>query len=237
VLKDAYEDTLGIKGSFEELDFAAGRFDPVSPFSQVAVKLNKDHKIQVGIISFDNSLKIRIPSFVLLRGIACSSGLAAGDFARTEPVPQDPSKTQPSLKFQLAVSSSDCAGSLAVNIYNVDPPAKAGQDFIINPNAILSRSLPQTADYGLPIVAGDIQGRSVMLGEPTKVVVQDTAQPSVIAAMPPMHVDFIPPVAAEPPTLLNLSAIPDAFRTVYETNETNTSQSSTTNTTSWSFGT
>jgi hypothetical protein len=54
--------------------------------------------------------------------------------------------------------------------------------------------------------------------------------------MPPMHIDFIRPAGEVAPTLLNLSAIPDGFRTVYETSETNTAQSSTTNTSSWSFG-
>ena len=225
--------------SLQELNFVTGRFDPISPFNQVAVKLNLTYSgVEVGIISFDHSLKIQLPSFVPLPGIHCSSGgLAVGDFARTEPAPQGPSKAQPSLKFQLAISSSNCAGSLGVNIYNIDPPSTTGQDFIINPNAVLSRSLPQTADYGLPIIAGDIQGRSVNVGEPTKVVIEDTAQPSVIAAMPPMHVDFMRPAGGGEATLLNLSAIPDGFRTVYETNETNTSQSSTTNTSSWSFGT
>ena len=94
----------------------------------------------------------------------------------------------------------------------------------------------RTKYYGLPIVAGDIQGRSFIVGEPVKVVIQKTAQPSVIAAMPPMHVDFIPPVGTQEPTVLNLSTIPDGFRTVYETNETESNQSSTINTTSWSFG-
>ena len=110
------------------------------------------------------------------------------------------------------------------------------QDFGIGTNAVLSRPLPQAADYGLPIVTGDVQGRSLILGEPTKLVIRDTAQPSVIAAMPPMHVDFVRPSGGEQPTLLNLSAIPSGFRTVYETSETNTAQSSATNTSSWSFG-
>jgi hypothetical protein len=233
------KDTRTVSGeSPEELNFQTGRFDPISPFNQVAVKLNQGRdKVQVGIVSLDSGLKIRLPSFVVLPGVACSSGgLAVGDFARTEAVGQDPQKTQLSLKLQLAISSSNCAGSLGVNVYNIDPPKTAGADFGIDTNAVLSRSLPETADYGLPIVAGDLQGRSVILGEPTKIVIQETAQPSVIAAMPPMHVDFIRPAGGGEPTLLNLSAIPDRFGTVYETNETNTGQSSTTSTSSWSFG-
>ncbi len=222
----------------EEVNFGAGRFDPLSSFDQVAVKLNDGrNNVRVGIVSLNNNLQIRLPAFLVLPGVACSNrGLAVGGFARTEPVPQDPSKTQLSLKLQLAISTSNCAGSRGLNIYNVDPPKTAGTDFGIDTNAVLSRSLPQTANYGAPIIAGDIQGRSVVLGEPTKVVIEETAQPSVIAAMPPMHVDFIRPSGAGQPTLLNLSAIPSGFRTVYETSETNTTQSSSTSTSSWSFG-
>jgi hypothetical protein len=235
ILKDTQ---TASQGTVQELVFSTGRFDPISPFDQVGVKWNQgQNNVQVGIISLDNSLKILLPNFATLPGIACSSGgLAVGSFARTEPVPQDPSKTQPSLKLQLAISTSNCAGSLGVNIYNVDPPKSAGGDFVIDTNAVLSRSLPQAADYGLPIIAADIQGRSVVLGEPTKFVIEETAQPSVIAAMPPMHVDFIRPSGEGQPTLLNLSAIPSGFRTVYETSETDTTQSSSTSTSSWSFG-
>lgn len=87
-----------------------------------------------------------------------------------------------------------------------------------------------------PILAGDVQGRSFVLGDPSKVVIENTDQPSVIAAMPPMHVDFIPPVGSRHPEALNLSAIPDGFRTLYETTSSEKFESSTVNTTSWSFG-
>jgi hypothetical protein len=221
-----------------DLSFQSGRFNPASPLSQVAAKLNfGPNNVQLGIIVLDDNLRIAHPLFAALPGVACSSsGFAVGGFARTEPIPQDPSKTQRSLNLQLAITTSNCAGSLGVNIYNVDPPKTAGADFVIDTNAILSRSLPQNADYGLPIIAGDIQARSVILGQPTKVVIQDSAQPSVVATMPPMHIDFIPKSLGEQPTLLNLSAVPAGFHTTYETNVTDAVQSSSKSTTSFSFG-
>ena len=232
------QDAITLNSNVRTATIEGGRFDPSSPFSQVALELNNGpDNVQIGIIGLDASLRIRLPTLVALPGVACTDGgLAVGSFARTEPVPQDPSKTQPSLKLQLAISTSDCAGSHGLNIYNIDPPTTEGGDFVMNANAVLSRSLPQAADYGLPIIAADIQGRSVVLGQPTKFVIEETAQPSVIAAMPPMHVDFIRPSGEGQPTLLNLSAIPSGFRTVYETSETNTTQSSSTSTSSWSFG-
>ncbi len=234
ILKDA----ITLNGKFRSATLEAGRFNPSSPFSQVALELNNGRdNVRIGVMALDASLRIRLPTLVALPGVACTDGgLAVGSFARTEPVPQDPSKIQPSLKLQLAINTSNCSGNHGLNIYNIDPPMTEGGDFVMNTNAVLSRSLPQAADYGLPIIAADVQGRSVVLGQPTKFVVEEMAQPSVIAAMPPMHVDFIRPSGEGQPILLNLSAIPSGFRTVYETSETNTTQSSSTSTTSWSFG-
>ena len=237
ILKDTVN--TGLKNG-TELILEQGRFNFNSPYDQAAMKWNQGRdNVQLGILTFDNALKIRYPKLLVLPGIACSSGLATGNFARTEPVPQNPSKTQLSFKLQLAISSSNCSGSLGVNIYNVDLPKTPGGDFVIDPNQAFGSSTTdpsRTKFYGLPVVAADVQGRSFIVGEPTKVVIEDTDQPSVIAAMPPMHVDFVAPVGSKDPILLNLSAIPDGFRTVYETNQTETNQSSTTNATSWSFG-
>ncbi len=237
ILKDSLN--TGLKNGVE-LILQKGHFNFNSPYDQVAMKWNQGRdNVQLGVLTFDNNLKIHYPKFIVLPGIACSSGLATGNFARTEPEPQDPSKTQLSFKLQLAISSSNCSGSLGVNIYNVDLPKIPGGDFVIDPNQAFGNHTTdpnRTKFYGLPIVATDIQGRSFVVGEPTKVVIQDTDQPSVIAAMPPMHVDFVPPVGSKDSILLNLSTIPDGFRTVYETNQTETNQSSTTNATSWSFG-
>ncbi len=234
IQKDAI--TTGLPAGGEVL-LKTGHFDPTSPYEQTAIKWNPNPgNVQVGILSFDNALKIRYPtSLFKLPNITCSSGLTVGNFDRTEPVPQDPTKTQLSFKLQLAVSSSDCRGSIAAEIYNVDPPKSPGQDFTIA--QALGGTIPNQGQYyGLPIAAGDIQGRSYILGEPTKVVISDTDQPSVIAAMPPMHVDFIPPVGKKDPTVLNLSAIPEGFYTTYETTSSEKFESSTTNTTSLGFG-
>jgi len=166
----------------------------------------------------------------------CSYGLTVGNFDHQQPDPRNPGKNQHNPNSQIAFMYGACDnGAKAINIYSIDSNSFGLK--LESGNPVQLPSDPLNSPPALSLVATDIQGRSVTLGEPTKVVVQDTAQPSMIAAMPPMHVDFIPPVAGQAPTLLNLSAIPDGFRTVYETNETNTGQSSTTNTTSWSFGT
>ncbi|GJM14895.1 MAG: hypothetical protein DHS20C13_02220 [Thermodesulfobacteriota bacterium] len=60
-----------------------------------------------------------------------------------------------------------------------------------------------TAGFELPIVdnvtsymnleAGDLQGRSLLLGDPTKVVVKNHLQPAVVIKSPPMHVTTLAP--------------------------------------------
>jgi hypothetical protein len=72
ILKDTFTTTAV---NIQELNFGTGRFDPTSPFNQVAVKLNQGRdNVRLGIISLDNDLKIRLPNFTRLPGIACSSG-------------------------------------------------------------------------------------------------------------------------------------------------------------------
>ncbi|MBV9268017.1 MAG: hypothetical protein JO061_17750, partial [Acidobacteriaceae bacterium] len=234
IQQDGYTTNLPSGG---EVLIRTGHFDPISPYDEVAFKYNPNPgNVQLGIVSFNSNLKVRFPQTLFMAaGITCSTGLAVGNFARTEPVPTNPSKTQPSLKLQLAFSSSDCTSKIAAEVYNVDPPQTAGGDFTLT-QALGGQLAGQDQYFNLPLVAGDIQGRSFLLGDPVKVVISDTAQPSLIAAMPPMHVDFIAPVGSNQPNILNLSAIPDGFRTVYETNESNSNQSSVTNSTSWSFG-
>jgi hypothetical protein len=52
-----------------------------------------------------------------------------------------------------------------------------------------------------------------------------------------MHVDFVSPNLGVAPRVLNLSAVPEGFKTTYLEETSTSSTSSATNTTSWSFGT
>ncbi|MGH9845656.1 MAG: hypothetical protein ACREEM_43665, partial [Blastocatellia bacterium] len=84
------------------------------------------------------------------------------------------------------------------------------------------------------IAAGDLQGRSFRLGAGYKVTVDQTA-PTVVLAVPPMHADYVSPGIGQPPTVLNLSIVPDAFTSVYEESGSTTSSVNFTDTTSSSF--
>ncbi len=234
----------GVATPFEsggDVAVQAARFNPASPYYQLAVKYDLGRgKVRLGIVTFDTALKIRLPNFTVAP-VSCSvAGLSVGNFSRIEPVPTNPDKTQQSLLLQLAIETDNCSGrDMGLNIFNVNPPATPGGDFTIDPKQAFTRTTndPQwLQNLNLPIIAIDTRGRSFILGQPTKVVIEDTDQPSVVAAMPPMHVDFIPPVGSNTPEILNVSAIPDGFRTLYETTSSEEKESSTTNTASWSYG-
>jgi VCBS repeat protein len=79
--------------------------------------------------------------------------------------------------------------------------------------------------------AGDLQGRSMRLGPPLVVRVTDHWQPKVLLGVPPMHVDYVQIAGATSPAVVNFSAIPSTFNSQYQTSQTNTNQSSSTNTT------
>ncbi|MBV9033903.1 MAG: hypothetical protein JO182_05365 [Acidobacteriaceae bacterium] len=224
-----------------EVVVKTGRFNPISPYQQAAIKYDMGaNNVQLGIVSLDNTLKIRPPQWIVAP-VGCSTpGLAVGNFSRTEPVPQDPNKLRLSLKLQLAIETDNCrGGAMGLNIFNVEPPPTPDGNFTVIRDQAFTRTTddPTWLQYlNTPIVAGDIQGRSYVLGPPSKVVISESAQPSVIVASPPMHVDYIAPVQGDGPEVLNLSAIPDGFYTTYETTSSEEYESSTTNTTSWGFG-
>ncbi len=128
---------------------------------------------------------------------------------------------------------------ITMNIYSVD---NASLNVNGQPDSILDltgKLVPGGARLtSWTFAATDLEGRSLLLGEPTIVDLTNTDQPSVVTAAPPMHVDFISPdpVDKVPPTVLNLSAVPDTFNNTYE-NDTSDQHPHTENQkTSWSWG-
>src|SRR5947209_1527415 len=78
----------------------------------------------------------------------------------------------------------------------------------------------------------------MVLGEPIKITLSNTTQPSVVIGMPPMHVDFISPdpVGGAPPQVINLSAVPTGYKATYDQESSTNIKTRSINTTSWSWG-
>ncbi|MBA3353844.1 MAG: hypothetical protein H0U23_15730 [Blastocatellia bacterium] len=157
--------------------------------------------------------------------------IALGNFDNRTRDPLNPNQTERNPNLQVSLLTTDASGYTAnVAIFNVDPVTSALNQFS---TYSLLQEAPQ---HNLRFIAGDMQGRSMRFGEPTKITINGTAQPTVVAAAPPMHVDFMAPIGEKQAKVLNVSAIPNNFYTSYETEEKKSNQSSTTHTTSWSFG-
>lgn len=66
------------------------------------------------------------------------------------------------------------------------------------------------------LFTGDAQGRSVLVGTPLVVTIEDHIQPSMVLGIPPMHVDYIKDWQDNGPTVMNFTVYPAAFNTKYD---------------------
>lgn len=177
---------------------------------------------------------------------ACAMPIQVGNFDNRQT--DQSGQTGPNLNSQIAFlyctgsprpdnPSWDGYNGVEMNIYNVNPTTydiessptqlALGEYFWLSPNAGVT---------AMTFVATDLQGRSVTLGDPTKVSISNAIQPTAVIGVPPMHVDYIDPGDGSGPRVLNLSVVPDGFKTTYNQQSSSGYASNTTNTTSWSFG-
>lgn len=222
-----------------------GRFDWSSQYDQVAVMfalwgepqpngIGRNTKwLEVDTIN-PKDLSINRNKLWEFSAEDCGFDFTVGNFDRTQLKPNS-QETERDPDLQLALVFGSCEeGYKGVQLYNVDP---ASGFELSHPGP--SYSLPNQDDpnpYNYRISVGDTQGRSLVLGEPTKIVIEGATQATAIIAAPPMHVDFMAAVGQTAQSVLNLSAVPDSFNTFFELDSSSTTNSSTTNTTSWSFG-
>ncbi len=164
----------------------------------------------------------------------------------------------PNFNLEIAVllgGRNTSPNPFALEIFQVDPTNNFSLTFASN-NGILPESrFP--CNCTLALVAGDTQGRSLRLGPPEKVTINNDIRPDIILGMPPMHIDWIDPVTPidssqypqypgcdNPPVpcLLNLTVMPSGpqpgtggFNTQYTFSSTASTNASRKNTTSWSL--
>ena len=153
----------------------------------------------------------------------CAAGIQVGNFDN-----QQTNQYDPASQIALLYCSSD-ATTGALNIYNVNP-----QTFDVQGQPASAFAVP-FSPLNAAFVPTDIQGRSMLLGEPTVVTIDNTT-PTVIDAAPPMHIDYITPVGKNKPQVLNLSFIPDGFNSAFNLKQASKTGGSTTHKLSWSAG-
>ena len=128
----------------------------------------------------------------------------------------------------VAIFTIDFTGDLALSL--------ASFSAFLVPGASVTGNLLLAAPASNVLWAGDAQGRSLFLGAPRRVTVENLQQPHAIITAPPMHVDFVTPQDSTDPVVLNLSAVPDSFTTQYSSEQSKSVRSSDQHSTSWSKG-
>ncbi len=164
------------------------------------------------------------------------SPMALGNFDNSQLV-NGKRQYNPGLQIVTASTSRNSPpGQLStnLNIFNVDP-ATFRFDQVQHFAFTAAGSSISNAPYFF-LGAADLQARSYVLGDPTKVTIQGAIQPSVIAGMPPMHIDYITPAGQNTPTIFNFSADPAGFNTSYQTSSESKVEEKNTDTISWSAG-
>ena len=135
--------------------------------------------------------------------------------------------------LQLAVVSTDQGGqspptTAYLNTYNI---GSAGAGYT------LTFSSPVTYTFGYPramVAAGDLQGRSLKLGAPTKITIDAHSAPRTLVGVPPMHLDWVVPSCSDPnyrdncttQQVVNILAEPTTNWAQFNTEVKNNNQSS-----------
>ena len=101
----------------------------------------------------------------------------------------------------------------------------------------LTASSPQPITFGLPfgmLATGDLQGRSLKLGSPTKITIDGHSATRTVVGMPPMHLDWVVPSCSDPnyrndcttPQVVSILALPTTNWAQFNTEIKNNIQSS-----------
>jgi hypothetical protein len=245
-VSDLYEDsdnTLPVFLASKQLDPLSAR--PEAVFGATKKGGSVEHRGLLSVITFDASLNMTVNSVSLDTGENDHHktrvfGLALGRFD-----PPDPSSSETDFYQQIAVLVDHENEATRVQIFTIpDDSASSSSQYSCSSSAALclytDYKVAGTVYYQqgviqlAPLQAGDLQGRSLLLGAPEKVTVAQT-QPDIVLGVPPMHVDFIAPPGGTAPQILNLSVFPSTFNTAYDFTETTGKESSRQASTSYSY--
>ena len=244
--------TTGVPAGY--LQVQTGKFGlPSNPYDQIIFHMSSvsaNSRFFEPITADSATLTLTAHSGVTYNQFPCAAGIAVGNFDNRlpDPTPTNPNQTKPNLNSQIALlycnngnpfNPNDTGfNSYSLNFYNVD------SNFNVPTNPVSGLDLTNqlwfntsvATPFAVNLIATDLQGRSVTLGEPTKITVKSAAQPIAIIGVPPMHVDWISPTVAAAPMLTDVSYVWTGYNTTYQQENTTTNASTSTNTTSWSFG-
>jgi hypothetical protein len=144
--------------------------------------------------------------------------------------------------LQAAVLTTDITGdslptSAWLNIYNI---GSGGSGY--TPTLASAQTFVFANPFGA-LAVGDLQGRGLRLGSPTKITIDGHSAPRTVVVMPPMHLDWVVPSCSDPnypndcttPQVVNILAYPSSNWAQFNTEIKNNVQSSSQTTTGYSL--
>ncbi|WP_434150521.1 hypothetical protein ACR2R6_03145 [Methylocaldum gracile subsp. desertum] len=211
----------------------SGHLDWFNPAEQVVAaytyltdSTGNNFSWKAAVFTLDSQLNIAQAASIDTGG-AVNLGLAVGNFDE-DLGPDSPPNLEIArvLSFSLPMSQNQPY----LEILRADPANSFALSVASNMSIL---GFPPFFNSPLLLVAGDTQGRSLLLGPPEKVTVTNHIQPDTILGLPPMHVDWITPAGGSVPDVLNVSVFPNTFNTQYNFQDTTGTQASRKSTTSY----
>lgn len=231
---------------------SGGQLDISQAREQVVVAIQSDTNCPLNVYTFDDlgSMIQHRSDWVgpingigscnggfLIPSIYSLNGLAVGRFTNESPV------VEQDLAPQIAIFYSQSmfdGGSYSINIYEAQP----SNNFIAKGISQSTGSNANLGSYngsnnpnraGSLIKAGDLQGRSAVLGSPDIVRVPNWLQVNTIIGAPPMHTAYVRGINQPEPVVNNFTVSPPTFTTSFTTGTNTSTTDSHANKTSWSF--
>jgi len=207
------------------------------------------------VLSFDENGTLKTSNVVNSgTNFPFNLGLAVGRFG-------PPPAGTPQINYNLQVAHlrgfhefrlpTDNPGEIAqIEVFNVDPSNNfeltSAENYQLGSNNANTPPYWNAAFYrrdggavnlgGSLLRAGDIQGRSMRLGEPYIVRLNSHQQPYVVLGDPPKHVDYVPAQVGQSSTVVNFSATRQFFSQFDLSSSQNTTSANTTKSSySWSW--
>ncbi len=231
----------------QKLFLAGGRVNQFRAADQIAVVSGSFSNARLAVLQFDSDLTVHARSIDVLRD-AFNSKLSKGGFPFPQGVtigrfdPPTSGGTTEDFNSQIAAlyEVNDTVNgrlSTVVQIYSLAEGSTAKPKLRSEHKLLDGRYLEGVLAHYAPLEAGDLRGRSLLLGEPSTFQVESHLQPSVLLGSPPQHVDYITPVRGERPVIFNFSALKKDFNSTYKVDVSSENQSSSKSTTStgWSL--
>lgn len=230
------------------LKLKAGKLDWSNPYDQIVwMSSTIDNGTRLEVLTVDPAnLTVTTKANTVFSGDADTNAvvfgrdIALGNFDHMQQSAADPTQKERDPNLQIAMiglrvnKQNGEIGTMGVGIFDVS------EDFsTITTTSYTALDQTFLDNRGLTeasIVAGDLHGRSYRLGAGTKFTIENYSYPSVITAMPPMHIDYVIPSGETAPTVFNASAVPSGFWTKYDVQKDGNADTQVTDDQSHSFG-